>query len=414
MKPLYFSPLLALLLFVSASSANAGGSGLKVRCEGNDVGAEVSVNGAFKGECPLVIEVAPGSLKLRAFKSDSTYDYVFEQDIRLGDGVVKNIDVVLEKRLNAAGQRAVNERLAAERVAQQRREAEAEARRQAVEARRQAALSELKSQGAEPGNGKAFRDCPECPEMIVLPEGRFQMGTSPFSSETVSKPEHQVEIRQFFALGKTEITRGQFAAFVTETGYVAGDTCWVFEPQGFFTSAKWVERSGDWRNPGYQQDDSHPVACISWNDAKSYVKWLSRKTGKPYRLPTESEWEYACMAGERLQYCGSNNLDSVGWYERNSANSTHPVASKQANAWGLYDMTGNIFEWVEDVYHDSYYGAPADGSAWQGNSAQHTLRGGAFMTNNDNYYLGGTYRSDNNSEVRGYNIGFRIARTIPQ
>ena len=130
--------------------------------------------------------------------------------------------------------------------------------------------------------------------MVDIPKGSFDMGSSQGDDES---PAHRVTLGKAFAIGKTEITRGQFAAFVSAAGYDAGDKCWVR------TGTKWEESSGkNWRNPGYQQDDSHPVACINWNDAKAYVDWLARKTGKAYQLPTESQWEYACRAGGQHEY----------------------------------------------------------------------------------------------------------------
>ena len=137
-----------------------------------------------------------------------------------------------------------------------------------------------------PKAGTIFRDCPDCPEMVVIPAGSFDMG-SPDSEDGQGDDEGPVRRVKVavFALGKTEITRGQFAAFVKKTKYDAGDKCWTFE------NGKFRERDGDWRKPGYLQDDKHPVACINWNDAKAYAIWLSRKTGKQYRLPSEAEWE---------------------------------------------------------------------------------------------------------------------------
>ena len=165
--------------------------------------------------------------------------------------------------------------------------------------------------------------------MVVIPAGSFDMGSTN-SDEKDEKPERRVTIDRPFAMDRIEITRGQFAVFVSAAGYDAGDKCWML------AGDKWEEFSGNnWRNPGYSQDDSHPVACINWIDAQAYVKWLSLQSGQHYQLPTESQWEYACRAGERIEYCGSDNVDSVAWYDQNSGKTTHSAATKQANALAM-------------------------------------------------------------------------------
>jgi len=260
----------------------------------------------------------------------------------------------------------------------------------------------------QPGNvfpGEIFRDCANCPDMVVIPAGAFDMGSAS-SGEKDEKPEHRVTINQPFAMGKIEITRGQFAAFVSASGYDAGDKCLVL------AGDKW-EKSGDnnWRNPGYPQDDSHPVACVDWIDAQAYVKWLSQQTGKHYQLPTESEWEYACRAGGQLEYCGSDNADSVAWYDHNSGNTTHPAGAKQANDFGLYDMSGNVGEWVEDSYHDRYNDEPGDGSAWDEDSTKRVLRGGSWIYSQTGERS--AFRSVSSPWYRYFDTGFRVVRTLP-
>jgi len=250
--------------------------------------------------------------------------------------------------------------------------------------------------------GKVIRDCPECPEMIVIPAGSFNMGS--YDGTVDEQPPHRVTISKPFALGKTEITRGQFTKFVNETNYDAGNVCGVY-------TNKWEKISGrSWRNPGYPQDDSHPVACISLIDARAYTAWLSRKTGQSYQLPTEAQWEYACRAGGQDKYCGGNNEDSVAWYGKKNGNSTHPAAQKKANFFGLYDMSGNVWEWTEDSYHKSYSGAPVDGAAWEGDGSKRVLRGGSW--NSDTNYLRSTFRYNDTPNGRDTNDGFRVARML--
>jgi formylglycine-generating enzyme required for sulfatase activity len=228
-------------------------------------------------------------------------------------------------------------------------------------------------------------------------------------------------------MGKTEITRGQFAAFVSETGYNTGDKCWVWV-------GKFEEHSGQsWRDPGYRQDDNHPVACISWNDAKAYAEWISRKTGKQYRLPSESEWEYAARSNTSTarywgdnpdQACGyANGADSTAqtqlsgvssWVVHNCTDGyayTAPVGSFKSNAFGLYDMLGNLGEWVEDTYHNSYIGAPIDGIAWQGDGAKRTLRGFGWSGEIQDVRVA---KGEGSNPASHYgDTGFRLARSLP-
>jgi formylglycine-generating enzyme required for sulfatase activity len=253
--------------------------------------------------------------------------------------------------------------------------------------------------------GEIFRDCPNCPDMVVIKAGDFDMG-SVYSEEKDEKPERRISIAKPFAMGSTEITRDQFAMFVRASGYNAGNQCMAI------VDDKWEEVSvTSWVNPGYTQEDNHPVACINWNDAQAYVKWLSRMTGKHYQLPTETQWEYACKAGEQAQYCGNDDPEGVAWYEHNSANATHPVATKQPNAFGLYDMSGNVGEWVEDNYHVNYTGLPVDGSAWAGENENRVLRGGSWSYSRTG--LRSTFRSVSAPEYRYFDTGFRVVSVLP-
>lgn len=241
-------------------------------------------------------------------------------------------------------------------------------------------LARLKKEEGDLRPGKAFKDCSDCPEMVVIPSGSFQMGGDMHGDE---QPVHAVTISRGFALAKTEVTQGQWRA-------VMGSN-----PSNF-------------SNCG----DNCPVEQVSWDDAQEYVRKLSQKTGKSYRLPSEAEWEYACRAGSRQEYCGSDSIDSVAWYGNNSGSKTNSVGQKQSNRFGLYDMSGNVWEWVEDCDHDNYDGAPADGSAWtNGTCVRRVLRGGSWD------YLPQVARSAkrlrNTPALRSSNGGFRLARMLP-
>lgn len=209
-----------------------------------------------------------------------------------------------------------------------------------------------------PGAGKTewFQDISGGPEMVVAPAGSFVMGST--ESEPMrlclEAPQHKVSIAEPFAIGRHAVTCGQFAAFLSAAGYDAGE---------------------DWRNPGFAQDDRHPVVFVSWKDAQAYAKWLRERTGMAYRLPTEAEWEYVCRAGTVTPFWWGTSITSAqanyagsftygGGAEGEYRKGTTPVESFEANPWGLYQVHGNVWEWCEDVCHDDYNGASTDGMAW--------------------------------------------------
>ena len=267
--------------------------------------------------------------------------------------------------------------------------------------------------------GEVFRDCGECPEMVVVPAGSFTMGSPPSEEgrQDNEGPQHRVRISEPFAVGRYEVTRGEYGRFVSATGHSSGDSCRTLDGN------KWKSRSGyRWRNPGYSQTDRDPVACMSWNDAKRYAEWLSRKTGKGYRLLSESEWEYAARAGTTGPFHtgGTISTDQANYYGRVVYGSgrkgvwwkkTLPVGSFAPNGFGLHDMHGNVWEWVEDCWNGSYAGAPADGSAWKsGNCGRRVLRGGSWFSLPWN--LRSAFRHWFEAGIRNLDLGFRVARTL--
>ena len=245
--------------------------------------------------------------------------------------------------------------------------------------------------------------------MVVVPSGSFEMG-SPASEpnrESDEGPVHRVSVRSF-ALGRYEITVGQYMACVRSGGCP--------EPEWREVGSKYHYKSGSdehYRKLGSAlEGERHPIIGVSWNDAQAYVKWLSGKTGQGYRLPSEAEWEYGCRGGQTQTYCGGNEEAEVAWYSANSGSQTHPVGGKRANAFGLYDMSGNVWEWVQDVWHGDYSGAPTDGSAWMsgGDGARRVLRGGSWNSNHG--YLRSANRDRYTPDLRVNYLGFRIARTF--
>lgn len=224
--------------------------------------------------------------------------------------------------------------------------------------------------------GKTFRDCAECPKMVVVPAGDFTMG-SPASEQgryDEEGPQRRVHIRQF-AAGKFHVTRGQWAAFVSATKRgTSGGCAWSGLPGG---SPDEPNASASWRNLGFAQDDSHPVVCVTWNDAQDYVRWLSARSGRHYRLLTEAEWEYTARAGTTAPYpwgssvshehanYGSDVCCSGLASGRDQWVNTSPVGSFPPNAFGLHDMHGNVMQWVQDCFASSYAGLPTNGSAYE-------------------------------------------------
>ena len=269
-----------------------------------------------------------------------------------------------------------------------------------------AEAAQRRAEPADPsGAGRVFRDCPACPEMVVVPAGEFMMG-SPESEKGRGKdegPQRKVTFAQPFAVGKFEVTFAQWDACTTEGGctHKPDDQTWG--------------------------RGKRPVINVSWDDARQFVAWLAKKTGKPYRLLTEAEWEYSARAmtkipetnvpfptGQTINYKQANydanftyNKGPQGIYRQK----TLDVGSLPRNAFGLHDMHGNVWEWVEDCYKDSYAGAPTDGSAVTSpNCSLRILRGGAW-----NYYprlLRSAYRYATAAGVRMENAGLRVARAL--
>ncbi|MFL0797271.1 MAG: SUMF1/EgtB/PvdO family nonheme iron enzyme [Cellvibrionaceae bacterium] len=280
------------------------------------------------------------------------------------------------------------------------RRAKDKARKAEAERKRLAAIEAEKKRKAK-AKGALIRRL--AGEFVSIPGGSFMMGSNDGNSD--EKPVHRVNIRPF-TMGKYEVTKGQFEAFVNDTGYrtdaeknTAGkDGCYAYKGGADFG---WTAGTS-WRNPGYSQKGSDPVVCISHNDTQAYIQWLNKQTGNHYRLPTEAEWEYAARAGSSSKYSFGNSESQLcengngvdqslkaqipewKWTVsscRDGYTFTAPVGSFAPNAFGLYDMHGNVWEWVQDCYHDSYSGAPSDGSAWEsGSCAKRVLRGGSWYS----------------------------------
>lgn len=249
-------------------------------------------------------------------------------------------------------------------------------------------------------------------DMVWIPPGTFQMG-SPSSEpgRNDDEQQHTVTLTNGFYMGVTEVTLGQWRAFVKETRYKteAEKDRWAY----VFDGKTWVLKKGtSWKKPGFAQKEDHPVTCISWNDAQEFVKWVNKKEGVDiYRLPTEAEWEYASRAGSTTAYSFGNDAGSLGeyaWYDKNSGGKTHPVAQKQPNAWGLHDIHGNVFEWCSDLYGDYQEGSVTDPIGASTGSKRLKRGGGWYYEAN---FCRSAARSGYNPSSRYSSLGFRLART---
>ena len=271
-----------------------------------------------------------------------------------------------------------------------------------------------------------FRDCAGCPEMTILPSGVFTMGSP---SEELERhdgegPRREVSIAGPLAVGVYEVTRGEFAEFVSASGYSAVGNCHEWDGD----LKEWRESAiHDWRDPGFEQTDLHPVVCVDWHDARAYADWLSVETGERYRLPSEAEWEYAARAGSKTARYWGESDDGQCWYANGADTGsgfgegaadcdddhpqTAPVGSYVQNGFGLYDVLGDVWEMTADCWNESYAGAPADGAAWeQGDCVKRVMRGGSWYSGPRS--LRSAVRSWSGTAFRGDGLGFRVVREI--
>jgi formylglycine-generating enzyme required for sulfatase activity len=274
-------------------------------------------------------------------------------------------------------------------------------------------------------SGSVIRDCPTCPSMTVLPIGRFQQGSASGDSSSLSfeKPQHQVAIGYQLAVSTNDVTVADFSEFIAATGRPM-QGCDIYD-------GEWRHRrNASWKDPGFVQTAMQPVTCTSWDDAIAYAQWLSAKSGHRYRLPSASEWEYAARAGgQAVQPWNPNGSDACananvadqraaqrfpGWdvFACNDGYvNTAPVGSFKANAFGLNDMLGNVFQWTQDCWHDDYAGAPTDGSARKdGDCTEHELRGGSWFSSPR--YVRASYRNHFAADYRTSSVGIRLVREI--
>ena len=240
----------------------------------------------------------------------------------------------------------------------------------------------------------------------------FIMGSNEEIARDNETP-HSVSIDDF-AIMTHEVTVAQFKQFIDATGYKT-DADKRTDGYGSLckTNRGKEEKDGvNWKcdpigNPRPLSDYNHPVVHVSWNDAVSFAEWLSKETGQTWRLPTEAEWEYAARGGDTSIYAGSNNMDIVGWYHQNSNNTTHPVGQKNPNGFGIFDMSGNVWEWCNDWFGIDYYKiSPPTNPRGPVSGSSKVLRGGGFS----HYarYCRISHRHNRGPNVRNSYNGFRL------
>jgi formylglycine-generating enzyme required for sulfatase activity len=287
--------------------------------------------------------------------------------------------------------------------------------------------------------GQNFGECSSCPEMVAIPAGDFEMGSSDAESERdladettdpkffvriylkYEHPKHRVVVGRPFGLGKYPVTRGEYAVFARETGYVPSTGC--FNSKG---SGRNHRLSYWWQNPGIEQSDRDPVVCVSWLDTQAYISWLNGKVktlasaneAGPYRLPSEAEWEYAARSGTVTARwwgdpIGVGNTVCGGCGSEWDRMRTAPVGSFRSNGFGLYDMLGDVRHWTQDCWNSNFVDAPADGSAWsKGDCDQRVFRGGDWYSFPWIVRSADRSKSDSGPQGRENIIGFRVARTL--
>ncbi len=247
-------------------------------------------------------------------------------------------------------------------------------------------------------------------ELVTIKPGAFTMGSTeePLEAWQVDEsPEHKVTITKGYSLGKYEVTRGQFAAFVKATGYKT-EAEKEGKAWGRTAGGQWQEIAGNnWQTPAtFTQTDEHPVTCMSWNDAKAFCDWAAKKTARGARLPTEAEWEYACRAGTKTKWSFGDAESVLEEYAWSNKNSTHPVGQKKPNAWGLFDMYGNVWEWCQDWAGPYAAGDAVDPTGAAGGNAR-CLRGGCWY--NSAIECRSTIRNGDPASNQKPLYGFRVA-----
>ena len=374
----YLLPLWAILLFTAHGKTMAAEQGtLKILTEPGE--AKIYINGKRKGTSPaqkgqtFAIKLPEGEYVVKAEKADGAeHIYRGEKEAFVATDTLQTLTIKLTREETPAGKVAREER---ERKERKEREAEKMAR--------------LKKIGMDQNKIKAVLSTIEA-SMVVIPAGSFQMGcVSGKQCENNEQPVHTVKVPTF-EMGATEVSFEQW-----DSCYAAGGCDHYPDDQGWGRG-------------------NRPVINVSFDYIQQYLKWLNQATGKDYRLPSEAQWEYAARGGTTTAYwwgddVGKNNANCDGCGSQWDNKQTAPVASFKANPFGLFDTAGNVWEWTQDCWNDSYKGAPNNGSARQdGDCSQRVFRGGSWL--DYAWWMRAAYRYRNSRDYRSNDLGFRLSR----
>lgn len=286
---------------------------------------------------------------------------------------------------------------------------------------------------------KIFTDCDQCPEMVIVPSGSVYIGSyeEEIGRKKGERNRVKATIANSFAMAKNEVTLAQYRIFMEETKYKSNQAFYKGEPLvgcNYFDGKSYgYVAEHNWKNPGYPQRDTDPVVCVSWTDAYAYAKWLSKKTGRTYRVPSAVEFEYASRAGSSSPwYWGTNpeeacdyaNVGDTAFANKFPTRASFPctdgyvfttrVGRFKPNKFGLYDMVGNAWEWTSDCFQNDLTNAPIDGSAWTDNENKEcdarTPKGGSWISGIA--WSRAAVRSRDGADYKSFMLGFRVAADV--